>query len=326
MRAEPIAIDWHTDLPVFAKESFLRAVSNKYGWLGGIDDSGKLRCILPYTIVQKAMVRMARFRVETILMDESFGIEEERSFLNSAVGYFRAIGADIVIPASTNTIFRTFPTGAMVAPYGTMIINLDQSKEILWSNVHPKHRNVIRSAVKKGIKIQSGVEYSRTAYKIIIDTFKRSKLPFMGQDAFMKMLAGLTHNIRVFIANYQGNVQGCAVLPFSNYSAYYMYGGSVSNPVTGAMNLLQWEAIQYFRDLGVKRYDFCGVRIDPEKSSKQAGLRAFKERFGPRLVQGYMWKIGINPIKSAVYSAAVRALRGGDIVDVEHRRAKIGQT
>ncbi len=66
IRAEPIKIQWDLSLPVFAKEEFLRAVGDEYGWLGGIDESGTLRCVLPYTIIRKAGLRMVRFRVETI--------------------------------------------------------------------------------------------------------------------------------------------------------------------------------------------------------------------------------------------------------------------
>jgi lipid II:glycine glycyltransferase (peptidoglycan interpeptide bridge formation enzyme) len=234
--------------------------------------------------------------------------------------YFQSIRADIIIPATTNTIFRTYPNGAVVAPYGTLIIDLDQPEETLWGNVHSKHRNVIRNAAKKGVQIHSGTEHSQTAYKLIMDTFKRSKLPFMDKDAFMKMIVGLGPSVKVFIADYQGEVQGSAVLPFSNYSAYYVYGGSVPEPLTGAMNLLQWEAIRHFRNLGVKHYDFCGVRIDPDKGSKQAGLKMFKERFGPRFVKGYMWKYSLNPLKSSIYSLAVRLFRGGDIVDAERHK------
>ena len=50
----------------------------------------------------------------------------------------------------------------------------------------------------------------------------------------------------------------------------------------------------------------------------------FKERFGPKFVQGYMWKQSLAPLKSAVYSLGVRLLRGGDIVDREHH--KLGAT
>jgi lipid II:glycine glycyltransferase (peptidoglycan interpeptide bridge formation enzyme) len=134
------------------------------------------------------------------------------------------------------------------------------------------------------------------------------------------MISGLGQFVVVFVAVHQGVLQGCAVIPFSNHSAYYVYGGSVQEPLTGAMNLLQWEAIRYFRGLGVTYYNFCGVRIDPEEGSKQARLMMFKERFGPRLVQGYIWKCSLNPTKSLIYSLAVRLFKGGDIVDAERHK------
>ena len=327
MKAAPIEIDWNPNLSIYASDNFLRTVGDEYGWLGGTDDSGKLRCILPYTIIRKAMVRMVRFRIETILLDEAFGVAEEKSFLDSAAEYFRSIRADIIIPATTNSIFRTYPTGAVAAPYGTLIIDLEKPDEILWDNVHSKHRNVIRNATKKGVQIRSGAAYSEIAYKLIMDTFGRSKLPFMRQAAFMKMITALGPYVRIFIAEYQGKLQGCAVIPFSNHSAYYVYGGSIPMPLTGAMNLLQWEAIRYFRELGIKHYDFCGVRLDPDKGSKQAGLMMFKDRFGPRLVRGYIWKFSLSSLKSGIYSLAIKLLRGGDIVDTEHHKLDVsGET
>lgn len=320
MRAIPVEINWNSELSVYASEQYLKAVSDEYGWIGGTDPSGKFRCILPYTIIRKAMVRMVRFRVETIPMGEELTAQEEKTFLNSVIEYFRSIGADIIIPATTNTIFRTYPDGAVAAPYGTHIIDLSQPEDTLWDKLHSKHRNVIRNAKKKGVQVLNGIEHADTAYRLVRDTFKRSALPFMGYDAFMRMVLGLGQNVKVFIADYQGSIQGCAVIPFSNHSAYYVYGGSIPEPLTGAMNLLQWEAIRQFHDLGVRRYDFCGVRINPEKGSKQAGLMMFKERFGPQLFQGYMWKCSLNPLKSAVYSVAIRLLRKGDIVDAERHK------
>ena len=78
MRAMRVEIDWHHGLSIYASEQFLKAVGDEYGWLGGIDDSGKLRCILPYTIIQKAMVRMVRFRVATIPLGDELEVEEEK--------------------------------------------------------------------------------------------------------------------------------------------------------------------------------------------------------------------------------------------------------
>jgi len=320
LRVVPIEIKWHPALSVYASEPFLRAVSDSYGWLGGWDASDRLLCVLPYTIIRKAAVRMARFRVETIPIEGALGLEEEKAFLNGVVDYLRSIGVDIIIPSTTNAVFRTYPDGAIAAPYGTFIIDLSEPEDSLWTRIHSKHRNVIRSATKKGVRIIRGGRHAEAAYELVRDTFKRSGLPFMNREAFRRMIAGLGAFVEVFVAEYQGHLQGCAVIPFSNFSAYYVYGGSIREPVTGAMNLLQWEAIRYYRGLGVQHYDFCGVRINPEKGSKQAGLMMFKERFGPRLVQGFLWKCSLNRTKAPVYSWAVRILRGGDIVDLERHK------
>lgn len=319
--ASKIDIHWHSGLSIYASESFLKAVGDEYGWLGGIDDSGKLRCILPYTIIQKAIFRMVRFRIETILINGELEIEEERSFLNSAIEYFRSIRADMIVPATTNTIFRTWPDGADVAPYGSYIIDLCQTGDVLWGNISHKYRKDIRNAINKGVKIISGIEHLDTAYSLTRDTYKRSALPFMRSDAFKRIANGLGENAKILISEYQGVAQSCTVFHFSNYCAYAVHGGNISKPISGAMKLLQWEAICLFQKLGVRCFDFVGARIDPEKGSKQEGIMLFKQYLGGKLVQGYMWKYPLHPLKFTVYNLAVRFLKGGDIVD--HERHKL---
>jgi hypothetical protein len=320
MRVIKVEIKWHPGLSIYASESFLETVGDEYGWLGWTDKSGKIRCILPYTIIRKVFFRMVRFRVETIPLEEKFDVNDEKNFLNSAIKYFRSQGVDMIIPATTNTIFRTYPDGAIAAPYGTYIVDLTQSEETIWSNLSSSHRRKVRLAMKKGVQIRNESKYLNIAYELVRDTFKRSAIPFMSYGAFKRMVIGLGENVKILIADYQGTVQGCIVIPFSKHSAYYVYGGSIPKPITGAMNLLHWEAIREFHKLGVRRYDFVGVRINPEKGSKQEGLKMFKERFGGQLVQGYMWKCSLNPLKFAVYSMAVRFIRGGDIVDRERHK------
>jgi len=320
LAAVRIDIRWHPGLSVYASEPFLRAVADEYGWIGGVNSEGVLRCILPYTIIRKAHIRLARFRVETVPLDRELEIYEEKTFLDDAMNLLRSLGAAIVIPASTNTLFRTYPDGATAAPYGSHIIDLSNSEDILWKNIHPKHRNVIRNAEKKGVEIRSGLAYADIAFDLIQATFKRSRLRFMNRASFLRMVQGLGERVEVFIASHAGEIQGCAVLPFSAYCAYYAYGGTASGPLTGAMNLLQWRSICHFLGLGVGRYDFCGARLDPEKGSKQAGLTMYKERFGAPLHRGFIWKYPLRTVPSIIYSWAVCANRGGDIVDQERRR------
>ncbi len=320
MHVKEIEINWTPDLSVYASENFLKAVGDEYGWLGGYGESEELCCILPYTVVCKSVVRMVRFRVETIVVGEKLEINEEREFLSGVVDYFRSVKTDMIIPATTNTIFRTYPAGAVVAPYGSFIIDLTQPEDVLWNNLHSKHRNVIRNATKKGVEIREGVEYLDLAHGIIRDTLLRSKLSFISREELRRFIESLQGSAKVFVAFHEGLPQGCAVIPYSQYSAYYLYGGTIASPLTGATNLLQWEAIKTFHSLGVRRYDFVGVRINPERGSKQEGLAMFKQRFGGKLVQGFMWKYPLNPVKSAIYSLGVRLLRGGDIVDIEKHK------
>src|SRR5215472_981320 len=186
IKAQPIPIRWDPSLPVFAKAEFLRAVGDEYGWLGGIDEAGALRCILPYTIVRKTGLRMVRFRMETMSCGAGLTVLEEKSFLNSVVQYFRSIGADVIIPPSNNVLFRTYPEGAEPAPYGSYVIDLQQPEEVLWRNVSKTTRYDIRAAQKDGVSLRDGFEFLDPAYDLIRETFRRSKMGFMSRDSFRR--------------------------------------------------------------------------------------------------------------------------------------------
>lgn len=320
MRATPIPINWHPKLPIFAQESFLKAVGDEFGWLGGIDESGELRCILPYTIVRKMIFRLVRFRVETLPVGKGLDVGEEKSFLNSVIDHFRSIGVDNIIPATTNTIFQTYPDGADAAPYGSYVIDLSQPEEILWRNVRRIQRQNINKARKNGVTIKSGREDLDAVYKLIRETFKRSKLPFMSYESLERFVLGLGEYGKILIAEYQGVIQSCVIYAFSNYCAYAVYGGNMERQFRGSNKLLHWEAIRLFQKFEVQRYDFVGARVDPEKGSKEEAINSFKRRLGGKLVQGYLWKYPLRPVTSYAYTIGIRFLRGGDIVDRERHK------
>ena len=333
MRAISVGIAWHPGLSIFASESFLKTVSGEYGWIGGVDASGALACVLPYSVLRRGLFRLVRFPVQTIALTNGLAIEEERAFLNGVVAHFRSAGTDVIIPATFSTVFRTYPDGAMAAPYGSYVVDLGQTEDALWKQVHHKHRNVIRNAEKKGVTIKSGAEYLEAAYKLTLESFRRSAKGFLARrrvesrmdfDVFKRLVDTLGDNVRVLVAEYEGVVQSCAVIPFSTHSAYYMHGGNIASPLTGASNFLQWEAMRLFRGLGVRRYDFFGARIDPDKGSKAEGIMKFKERFGGEFTQGYMWKWSFRPMKYAMYAVAARVRSGGDVVDQERHKLNGG--
>lgn len=317
LSANKVPIEWHPNLPIYAAESVLEAEASQFGWIGGLDADGELRCALPYVILQKAGVRMVRFRTETIPLGDALELSEERTFLNGAVEYCRAIGADIIIPSGNTAIFRTYPDGAAAVPYGTFVNDLTQNEDAVLGAIRKSFRQNIRKASAAGVQIKTGMEYLDTSFRLIADTLGRSKEPFKAYSDFKKKILSLGQYVKVFVAEHDGIVQGCMVAPFSQHTAYNCYAGSRQHPTLGAMHLLHWEAIRQFRAMGVKRFDFQGVRISPEKGSKQEGIMHYKQGFGGKLVEGYLWKYPLRPLKSAIYNLGVKWLNGGDIVDRE---------
>lgn len=321
LKAAPVAIRWHSGLPIYASEAFLKSLGEEYGWMGGNDESGRLRCVLPYTIIRKPGFRLVRFRVGTIAWEGDLTLQEERSFLNSVTEYFRFAGVDMIIPSNNTAIFGTCPDRALTAPYGTFINDLTLSQQALFSKVRKSYRNNIRRAQRAGVEIRSGRQYLDACYALIAATLKRSRADVIkNYDDFKRSVLGLGENVKIFVAQHQGVIQGCLVAPYSQCCAYNWYCGSQAEPVLGSVHLLHWEAMLQFQALGVRRFNFQGVRINPEKGSKQEGILNYKKGFGGEFIQGYMWKYVFRPLKGALYSVAVRLLQGGDIVDQERHR------
>lgn len=317
LSAAPVPIEWNAGLPVYASEAFLKSEGGEFGWVGGIDESAKVRCILPYSILRKPGLSMVRFRTQTISLGRELELGEEKLFLRAVVEHFRSTRADIIIPSGNTAIFSAYPDGAAAAPYGTFVNDLSQSEEALLAGVRKSYRQNIRKAVSAGVQIKTGPEYLDIAYKLVAETMARSSESFKSYEDFKRKVLGFGEYVKIFVAEFQGEIHGCMVAPFSGHTAYDCYAGSKPKPVLGAMHLLHWEAIRQFRVMGVKLFDFQGVRINPEPGSKQEGIMHYKQGFGGKLVQGFQWKYPLRPLKAIAYNMAVRVLLGGDIVDRE---------
>jgi len=171
--------------------------------------------------------------------------------------------------------------------------------------------------VREGVTIRIGAAHLQAAHALVAETLGRSGLTFKSSGEFGDLVAALGEHVRILVADHPRGIQGCMVAPFSGHAAHAWYCGSADRPVVGSMHLLHWEAMRLFRGMGVRQFDFTGVRIDPPTGSKQDGLLTFKKGFGGQLVRGFMWKYSLNPLKYAAYRTAMRLLKGGDIVDQE---------
>jgi lipid II:glycine glycyltransferase (peptidoglycan interpeptide bridge formation enzyme) len=309
---------WNYADPVYCSRAYLQSLNGGYGWLAGyIGD--ELRLVIPYTVKTKLIFKIATFQSAPIAISNIVTEEEERAFLNDCVRMLAKIGVDFCSQSPTHVVFRVCPDNAISAPFGSYIVNLEPSEEELWSGVHAKHRNVILNAIKKGVEIRFGLDQNiRCIHDIMVETMSRSKMSFISFAAFAEMISALGKNIEVAVAYHDGIPIGCGIFPFSKYCAYYQYGGSVGKTPLGAMNLLHWQAMKYFKSRDVNFYDFVGARVQPKAGSKLEGIQRFKQRFGATMKVGYLWKIPITyryHIYNAVHKVKNRGMK--DIIDQE---------
>ena len=260
--------------------------------------------VLPFTIRKKSVFKW-------IQLDSDFcgdiSTEVKQKFLDDMVSYVKK-NIKVSHILSTNTaIFDVYPTDSFYCKFGTYLVDLTQSEEDLFKNLHSKHRNVVRKAQTDGITVEHGPEQASNAIMLMQDTFDRqNKVSGLGLS-LIKQLEPLGEMVDYWVAkDAEGNLQGSAILLWNKgNSCYYMHGGSAAHTKPGAMNLLMWEAMRSMKDRGVKWFDFVGARVTTEAGSKLEGIQRFKSRFGATMKVGYMFRVVVNKPYYWLYNLAV---------------------
>ena len=170
---------------------------------------------------------------------------------------------------------------------------------------------MIKKAEKDGVVVVSGVsdKLIEDYHAIDVDTWKRSNRDATGIEALKREVRSLADNAIIYIAYMDGEPQSGAFLYYNKQMCYYIYGANKNNPHIGSGNLLQWRAILDMKAKGVKKYSFVGCRINEDENSKYHGIQRFKERFGGKVIQGFLFKKDFNPIMRKLFNVAV-SLRG----------------
>ena len=206
-------------------------------------------------------------------------------------------------PVQNQAIFLAKPDKSTYIPFGNYVIDLSLSEEELWSNVHSKHRNVIRKAEKDGLEVVFGNSEDLLKQYLDMDaiTWARSNKKSYTEKTVRDMLKYSKDNVIIYIVKKDNVNQGGAIFYYNKKMSYYLYGASIDKPSTGAMNYLHWKAILDMKKDGVEKYSFVGCRINEDADSKYHTIQRFKERFGGELIQGYMFKCIFNKSMYILY-------------------------
>ena len=269
------------NLPVFATEVYLSSISNNFGWLGNKD------FLISYYTKKKWGFKILIFTTSPFPITK-FSKKSEYDFIDNCLKIIKKqLKVDYIQRPPTNVFFKTSPNNAQKMPFGSYVINLENSEDEIFGNFHSKHRNVIRKSIKDNLEVKKSKTFDNKVCNLINETLLRQDLPILDFD----YIKNIGRSFVLFSSVYKnGIIQGSAIFFWSIHGASYMYGGSIEKPHTGAMNLLHWECIKYFKSKGVKKYDFVGARDSVDEDSKIKGIQRFKERFGGEKKMGYLWK------------------------------------
>lgn len=293
-----IVRDYKSDkLNIFATKSYLAIKSQNYGWF--INDD----FVLAYFVCKKLCFKYIIFPSQTIYLKQNLSTSDEKNFLNEVINKIKndLKYIDFIAQSPTNVVFKAFPNNAIFCNFGSYQIDLMQNEEKIFNNIHSKHRNVIKKALKDGVYVLKGLKYMNEAIDIINNTLIRQNLSSISKNIYYETKM-LDKNIEFYISSINNSVQGAAIIYYNKQCAYYMYGGSVEKPHTGALNLMHWEIIKDLKQKNVQIYDLVGARIHTINGSKLEGIQRFKSRFSTSMSIGYLWKYPINLFKYRLFN------------------------
>ena len=285
---------------VFGQRKYLELESDKFFWFKG--KTFIISCFIKEFFFLKNVTITDFVQTEEVLDTELYQ-EDFLIFFKE----LKNLKIDFVSCPPSYVIFPLKPNNTLGAEFGTVINDLTQSEDLLFKNLHGKHRNVVKKAQKDGVELFTGKDHKKECFDIIKDTLDREGLGFVSLNKYNEYCERLSDNIEFFLVKKDGVVQGAGVFPYSENAAYYLWGGSVKRPHIGSMNFLHWKAMMHFKNLNVKNYDFVGVRLNPDKESKLYGIKRFKIRFGGPTKEGFIWKKIINKPKHFLYKLAILA-------------------
>lgn len=113
------------------------------------------------------------------------------------------------------------------------VVHMDlSSPEAIWSNITSKNRNMIRKAVKNGVKIYNGrfpeiYERFRNIYNGTMKKDEADSYYFFGKEFYKSILEDLSGNAQVFWAEKDGQTISSAIMLAANGKMSYHLSGSL---------------------------------------------------------------------------------------------------
>lgn len=173
-----------------------------------------------------------------------------------------------------------------VQPQDSWYLDIAPSPEEILSAMHPKTRYNIKLAERKGVTVRTAgaIDDFELFWKLVETTSKRDRIKSHSRSYYREMyrILGQSDFMKMFLAEYEGQVIAANLVVFFGDTATYLHGASGDeHREVMAPYLLQWQQIQAAAKAGLKWYDFGGIApADANPSHRWAGITRFKKGFG----------------------------------------------
>lgn len=202
---------------------------------------------------------------------------------------------DIIKEPNVDPLFR--PSSKPYFTKYNYVLDLTQSEEVIFKNMHPKFRYNIKVAQKHGVVIEERTddEALQIHLDLYFETIARQGFHGHNRNYHQRVWKALKKAgmVKLLIAFYtpEGSREK---IPLSSWmlvnfkdTLYYPYGGSTERyKNVMASNLVAWEAIRLGKRLGLKKFDLWGAgNLQKGSHDSYFGFTQFKSRLGAELVE-----------------------------------------
>ncbi|MFT0848494.1 peptidoglycan bridge formation glycyltransferase FemA/FemB family protein [Actinomycetaceae bacterium L2_0104] len=194
----------------------------------------------------------------------------------------------------------------------TIILDLTKDEDQLLSEMKKRGRRDVRKALRDTTLVaadetENALEVFPELYELLVETGERDSFGISPRITYERMLEALgPRNCRLFTVRRQGRPLCWGIVTTTPTQATYYYAASsAEGRQAGAPDLLVWSMTCMLREAGIRSFDMMG--IDSERAPQLAGVRGFKTKFTPEIVEvAGAWDV---PVHQRYYAALTGALQ-----------------
>jgi len=180
--------------------------------------------------------------------------------------------------------------GMTIDPNQTNIVKLQKTEEELLKAMKPKWRRNIKKAIRQGVTVKEVSDDSAidSFYSVMQLVVQNTDFKIREKAYFERIWRELKPDelVKIFVAEYKGEVVSSYLVLINDYAAYEIYGGATKKGRdVEASYLLKWEIMKKMKAEEKKYYDHWGVAPKEDSNHPLSGISYFKSGFGGRYVQ-----------------------------------------